>query len=385
MIVCASPALVCTDLRTGIQAYNASVGVAVPGFVAFNLTVLALSVAQLTPRIILGADAAIASTLAGLGLPLVSSDDVLTVEVRRPAGCFVVVWGVLVDVGFACPTFSQIKDTSTPPSLRRELYAASVPRGLSHVRFLSTAPSFLISMRLILRAVTGYSASQAAGIINTNHDALTAAMQAYLRSSFPLVSSTTVVFAEARVVAALPPIIAAGPATFSGARAADAAPAPTVLIGLIIGIVACIIVALLVLALCIVRMTGSCCGVEACWVPLATCCGVWPLRGRIGQTRNLFSSSDPSALKPGTPGMMPRHAVSAGSVINPLVTSLPQRSGLVSGSSLPPPPPLPPPRFPVLVAKSALPLEYTSETTDAAHLRGPGDNSFSRGIVGVSV
>ena len=81
MVVCAaSTTAVCTDLRAGAQAYGG--GLPIPGFVAFNLTVSALGPAAFTATAEQGIEAAIASSLAGLSLPLVVAQDILVLGVR---------------------------------------------------------------------------------------------------------------------------------------------------------------------------------------------------------------------------------------------------------------------------------------------------------------
>lgn len=79
MIVCSTTTLVCTDLRAGVQAYNAG---EVPLFVAFSLNVSALPVSQFSASIVLGVESTIASTLNTLALPLITPSDVLMMSVR---------------------------------------------------------------------------------------------------------------------------------------------------------------------------------------------------------------------------------------------------------------------------------------------------------------
>jgi len=82
MIVCSATSLVCTDLRAGLQAYNASQGVPVPSFVAFNVTVTSFPPFQFSGAVVIGVDGEVSGMLNRLTLPLVTPMDVLVLRVR---------------------------------------------------------------------------------------------------------------------------------------------------------------------------------------------------------------------------------------------------------------------------------------------------------------
>ena len=72
----------CTYLRAAApQAYNASAGAPLPGFVAFNFSVSALPPALFTAAVVTGVEGAVAAALGKLSLPLVVASDVLVMGV----------------------------------------------------------------------------------------------------------------------------------------------------------------------------------------------------------------------------------------------------------------------------------------------------------------
>ena len=85
MIVCASPSLVCTDLRLGSQAYSGTAGVPVPGFVAFGLTATDVPASQFSSAIEAGVESTVATSLNGLTLSRITSSDVLVTAVSFKA------------------------------------------------------------------------------------------------------------------------------------------------------------------------------------------------------------------------------------------------------------------------------------------------------------
>ena len=85
MVVCSATSLVCTDLRAGLQAYNASQGVPIPSFVAFNVTITSFPPSQFTGAVVTGVDVEVAGILNQLSLPLLNPMDIFMFRVRPAA------------------------------------------------------------------------------------------------------------------------------------------------------------------------------------------------------------------------------------------------------------------------------------------------------------
>ena len=123
---------------------------------------------------------------------------------------------------------------------RRQLLALAPPSSggpLLARRLAAGNASTLLSVRLLLRPATGYTAPQAAAVINANLAAIAAAVQGYLAS----LGSRAVSFLSgdpASAAAPLPPIAGTGPAPLqNGAAATASTPAAQAPVGLIVGVV----------------------------------------------------------------------------------------------------------------------------------------------------
>ena len=162
----------------------------------------------------------------------------------------------------------------------------------------------------------------------------------------------------------LPPIVATGSSSdMSAANAPGPGPSAGLAIGLAVA-AATLLLALLAATVLYVRATGSCCGVHAVCVPLASCCGAWPMPSKravlssraLGKQQRGASPSSP--VSGGAPSSSndgdASAAAAAVEVKNPMTSALTLRG--VPGAAppvdpatvlpapkgaLPPPPPPP--------------------------------------------
>ena len=186
-------------------------------------------------------------------------------------------------------------------------------------------------MRLLLRPATGYTAPQAASAINGNLAAIPSVVQSYLRSALVAYPDLSVIFTSstpASPAVPLPAISAVGLAPTSRGSSGDAAAtAPMPVAGIVIGAIFAIFVLSVISALIMVRLTGSCCGVEAFCVPFATCFGACPLP-RVRKPFSSHAGSDarraPGAAAP--PQVPPPGGSTDGSanvqITNPMLPNL---------------------------------------------------------------
>ena len=253
----------CVDLRAGTQAYSSTTGF--PQVASFNLTISGIAANILAPLVVSAVRSNFTNALSlstSPTLPLLLPSDLLVMSVR----------------GFTA--------------------AASRRRSLSLIPYTD------ISFFLLLRPSTGYNPVTTSGIINTpiNRAILVNAVQsAIVINGGPVAYNAVVSFAStANSAALLPPITSSGPANIPAPPQAPNGAVASFNIGLVIGIGIAAIILLLGVAIIAVRSssTGSFCGLKVCCVPMATCCGAFPLKkgGRFSRKTILSGKNSGGAV-----------------------------------------------------------------------------------------
>lgn len=264
------------------------------------------------------------------------------------------------------------------------------------LRRLATSDSTQLSMRLLLPISTGYSTDRASTVINTNLDALAAAVQAYLLRNIAAYPSTSVAFLSSAVAAApLAAITPTGPTPVPPSNANNPSPSASSPAGLAIGIIIAVVAGVVLFSVVVVRATGSCFGTEICCVPMATCCGFWPLNGgrrRRPVSKSPVLSGGSSVRSKAFAAPYPPPPPNAGAphhtdtVLNPLTGALALRTLNSPGSPGSVPPPPPPPRQPrptPYPGSTAMPPDYISAM--GMEMPSPEHGAMSRHAIGASV
>lgn len=231
-------------------------------------------------------------------------------------------------------------------SLRRELNSRMLALAQRLLQD-SGGASTLLSSRVMVRAATGYTVAQVVNAINGNYSDLAAEVQSYLRSACPLCVLPTVHaarLAPAVAVPLLPAIISAGPPP-KAPQSEPSSESSLPVAGIAIGIAVAGCCALLLSSIIFVRFSGSCCGVTACCVSLATCCGACPLRIARRRKSLIMSRAVLAAGHVRSQDSTMDHRVASGvdvapiNISNPLAAALSLRSNGFKISMPPPPPP----------------------------------------------